>query len=242
MIQKERITEFWKTVDRTAGDQGCWPWLGWKDESGRGRFKLNGKTITAPRAALILERGLPNPDLHACHSCDNPGCCNPAHLRWGSRNENMREMGRKGRAGIQRHPDKYKRERKPGTRYRPVKQPNADPGIDHRTATRYATPQEIEIAQQALLDLERHQNRIVLVPAPDPHFEGHKIRVVESRNPTWYIEFGNQFWKGERRFDLKRCRVVRGLERVVKGRVRGNGYERQVLEWLKEHPELIGID
>ncbi len=130
------------------------------------------------------------------------------------------------------------RSRRPDVKYRPVKQSHAAPGIDHRTATRYSTPEEKELAEMALYDLEQNQNRIILAPAPGPHFEGHKIRVVETRNPQWYIDFGAQYWKGDREFTLKRSRVIQALQRVVKGRVRGNGHERELLEWLKIHLPL----
>ena len=146
----------------------------------------------------------------------------------------MKDMARKGRAGIQRHPERYKRTRRPDVKYRPVKQSDAAPGIDHRTDTRYATTGEVELAKRALVELDQEQNRVGLVPAPDPSFAGHKIRVIESRNPKWYIEFGVRYWKSPRQFDLKRGRVVKALERVAKGRVRGNGYERELLKWLKE--------
>lgn len=120
-------------------------------------------------------------------------------------------------------------------KYRPVKQAHAPKGIDARTLTRYATSEEIELAHQALVDLAEERNRILLVPAPEQHFPSHKIRVIESRNPRWYIEFGARYWRGPRQFDLKRFRVVRALERVVAGKVRGNGYEKEILAWLKEH-------
>ena len=234
MIQKERIDKFWDTVDKTEGPTGCWPWLGWKDDTGRGRFRLNGATVTAPRVALIIDKGLPDSTLHACHSCDNPECCNPSHLSWGTRKENMKDMARKGRAGIQRHPERYRKTRRPDVKYRPVKQSNAADGIDHRTDTRYATDEEMALAKRALVELDQEHNRIGLAPAPEPSFDGHKIRVIESRNPKWYSEFGVRYWKTPRQFDLKRDRVIKALERVAKGRVRGNGYEKDLLKWLKE--------
>ncbi|WP_428999621.1 hypothetical protein [Stenotrophomonas maltophilia] len=32
-----------------------------------------------------------------CHSCDNPGCCNPGHLFLGTQAQNLADMRAKGR-------------------------------------------------------------------------------------------------------------------------------------------------
>jgi hypothetical protein len=67
--------------DRTT----CWQWP-FASSSGYGHFVWNGRPVKATHAALELD-GRPrpaSPDDNALHSCDNPPCVNPAHLRWGS--------------------------------------------------------------------------------------------------------------------------------------------------------------
>jgi hypothetical protein len=41
-----------------------------------------------------------------CHHCDTPSCINPAHLFPGSARDNALDMGRKGRAGMTRYPER----------------------------------------------------------------------------------------------------------------------------------------
>lgn len=245
VANEDLVLAFWSRVRKTEGETACWLWVGgWVDEHGRGRWQLDGKHTTSSRAALIISKGPPpnnDESMEACHTCDNPGCCRPEHLFWGTKEQNMRDMARKGRAGIQRHPERYKRARRPDVKFRPVKQPGAPKGIDSRTWTRVATLQERALARRALDELESQFNRIGFAPAPSQNFDGHRIRVIESRNPDWYIEYGKKFWRGPRQFDLKRARVVKALTRVVGGRVRGNGHERDLLPFLAERwPDVKG--
>ena len=56
------------------------------------------RNLRAHRAALILYAGEPeDPDNCAIHLCDNPGCVNPEHLRWGTVSENNWDKIKKGR-------------------------------------------------------------------------------------------------------------------------------------------------
>lgn len=58
--------------------------------------------MKASRAVYIATHGDLPADVHVLHSCDNPPCCNPAHLRPGSHLENMADRHRAGRYGRRR--------------------------------------------------------------------------------------------------------------------------------------------
>lgn len=90
---------FWGCVDRSSGDNGCWPWLRGRHTFGYGEFTLNEKSSApAHRIAWELING-PIPDgLFVLHSCDNPPCVNPKHLFLGTQMDNMQDMIQKGRA------------------------------------------------------------------------------------------------------------------------------------------------
>ena len=57
--------------------------------------------------AWELANGRSVPDgLFICHRCDNPPCCNPAHLFLGTQTDNDRDRDSKGRnIRGDRHPD-----------------------------------------------------------------------------------------------------------------------------------------
>jgi hypothetical protein len=105
----EREARFWAKVDKSAGPEGCWPWIGERrsETSQYGRFYLaphrRAKRIGAHRFACSLAIGRElRADEVPLHSCDNPPCCNPAHLTPGPQLRNVRDMIAKGRAGWQR--------------------------------------------------------------------------------------------------------------------------------------------
>lgn len=88
---------FWSKVDKAAPTE-CWMWRGSRNAKGYGRCRRDGRFISAPRVAWALGNGRSFPaDLLACHSCDNPGCVNPAHIWPGTAAENTQDAIAKGR-------------------------------------------------------------------------------------------------------------------------------------------------
>lgn len=86
---------FWPKVQKAAPDE-CWLFTGSLNEHGYGQIFHNGRLIKAHKAAYILTHG----DVEAeafLHKCDNPPCCNPAHIRPGTMSENTQDMIAKGR-------------------------------------------------------------------------------------------------------------------------------------------------
>lgn len=83
-------------VLRGAPDE-CWSWTGSALASGYGQIRVEGKTTTAHRVAWALAHGAIPAGQVVCHKCDNPVCCNPAHLFLGTPKDNVQDMIQKGR-------------------------------------------------------------------------------------------------------------------------------------------------
>lgn len=89
---------FWSKVDRSGGPTACWPWTGSPNHGGYGQFtvKVDGKFKEPVAHRWLLEQLLgrklsPIPGVEdACHSCNNPICCNPLHLYVDDRSGNIK--------------------------------------------------------------------------------------------------------------------------------------------------------
>lgn len=87
---------FWQKVER-LGPSDCWPWKGSVDRD-RGTIWVEGRLRKAPQVAWELYNGAQFPEgKMACHSCDNPLCCNPAHIWAGTMSDNIKDCVSKGR-------------------------------------------------------------------------------------------------------------------------------------------------
>jgi hypothetical protein len=74
---------------------------------GHGQFfagKVAGRNYAASRYSLAMADGLVDDvgrvttELHCLHKCDNPPCVNPAHLYWGTNDDNIADRLERGRS------------------------------------------------------------------------------------------------------------------------------------------------
>lgn len=96
---------FWAKIDKGGGPDTCWEWTGnrAKRRGGYGNVALgHSKKIRANRVAWLLSHGTLSDDESVLHKCDNPPCCNPAHLFLGTHQDNYDDMVAKGRANTAR--------------------------------------------------------------------------------------------------------------------------------------------
>jgi hypothetical protein len=103
MKVKGAYKDFWAKVER-HGRKSCWPWRGAIGTQGYGNIKYEGKYVHAHRVAYALKNGPIPPGVWVLHHCDNPPCCNPAHLFLGDAKANSADAKAKGRtAQKERH-------------------------------------------------------------------------------------------------------------------------------------------
>jgi len=96
---EKNIKNFWKHVDK-SDINGCWIWTAYKDRDGYGRFwPQTNKIWGAHRFSLLLEGIDLTTGPLVMHSCDNPSCVNPKHLKVGNQSQNMQDCSLKGRIG-----------------------------------------------------------------------------------------------------------------------------------------------
>ncbi|WP_252108968.1 MULTISPECIES: hypothetical protein [unclassified Halomonas] len=79
-----------------VGDNECFVWPFSKTPTGYGKVRVEGVLQYAHRHALFIITGTYG-DV-AAHSCDNPACINPGHLRWTDTQGNLSDMALRERS------------------------------------------------------------------------------------------------------------------------------------------------
>jgi len=92
--------EFWLWFESNliTTPTGCKEWMGCRSVQGYGFVRINGKNMKTHRVSFEHYVGRPiHEHMFILHSCNNPPCCNPEHLREGTHQENMDDKLRSGR-------------------------------------------------------------------------------------------------------------------------------------------------
>jgi hypothetical protein len=73
------------------GPNECWLWQGTTDQDGYGILCFKYEIIKAHRFAYHIYKGHIADGTLVLHTCDVPGCCNPAHLYLGTVQDNIND-------------------------------------------------------------------------------------------------------------------------------------------------------
>ena len=89
------IERFWRHVSRRSTNE-CWEWKAFRDKDGYGKFRLGRSNVAAHRFSYQVVFGKICGNEQVLHSCNNPPCVNPRHLKIGTHLENMQDRREAG--------------------------------------------------------------------------------------------------------------------------------------------------
>lgn len=102
-IHPDKIDMIWSRLQGRLSkvqqglDTPCWEFQGARDQDGYGKVRVGDEVERAHRLSFMCNHGPIEAGMVVRHKCDNPPCCNPAHLEGGTHEENMQDMVERGR-------------------------------------------------------------------------------------------------------------------------------------------------
>lgn len=97
MMDAKRETLFWSKAER-IGD--CLAWTAAKSEKGYGKFGIGRRSYRAHRVAYELTHGAIPEGIQIDHTCHNPSCILPDHLRATTHKQNQENRAGAARTNI----------------------------------------------------------------------------------------------------------------------------------------------
>lgn len=101
-------------------NSGCWLWTGYVNAWGYGHFNVRGAIEKAHRVSYREFRGEIPDGYLILHSCDQPSCVNPDHLRIGTDVENASDKAKRRRVPTKLTDSQVIAVREAGGRYRDI--------------------------------------------------------------------------------------------------------------------------
>jgi len=95
----DKIMRRWVGHIWTGPETDCWIWIGARTLAGYGQMKLAGhkSNYLAHRVGFVHRFGPIKNSGVLMHTCDNPSCVNPDHLKVGTYRKNIWDMINKNR-------------------------------------------------------------------------------------------------------------------------------------------------
>lgn len=92
------LEERFKAKVQIDHETGCHNWKGARNRKGYGMIAVGkGRSAVSHRISYQLYKGEIPQDFVVMHTCDNPGCVNPEHLKVGTHADNVADRQSKGR-------------------------------------------------------------------------------------------------------------------------------------------------
>lgn len=76
---------------------GCWEWIKHRNALGYAQTCWGNRQWIATRLIYCAIHGAFDKNLDICHSCDNPGCVNPEHIRVDEHRANLLDASKRKR-------------------------------------------------------------------------------------------------------------------------------------------------